>query len=94
MSEYFEEVVEEIKSSPKTKIKWVCPVCEGQELLKQKVVCQSDEEMEVQVTTGLGELYVEVSNEDDGILKKIKFPIRYCPWCGRKVREKYRKLKK
>jgi len=93
MSEDFEEVVEEIKSSPKTKIKWVCPVCEGQELLKQKVICQSDEEMEVQVTTGLGELYVEVSKGNE-VLEKTKFPIRYCPWCGRKIREKYKKLKK
>lgn len=93
MSEDFEEVVEEIKSSPKTKIKWVCPVCEGQELLKQKVICES-ENLDIQVTTGLGELYVEVSKGNEEIIKKTKFPIRYCPWCGRKVRERYKKLKK
>ena len=91
--EKFEEVVEEIKSSQKVKIKWVCPVCDGEELKKQKVICQSEEDMNIQVTTGLGELYVEVSNNEE-VLEKTKFPIRYCPWCGRKIREKYRKLKK
>jgi hypothetical protein len=90
MPDNFDEIVEEIKSSPKTKIKWICPVCEGQELRKQKVICES-ENLDIQVTTGLGELYVEVSNEDEEIIKKTKFPIRYCPWCGRKVRERYRK---
>ena len=93
MPEDFEEVMGEIKSAPKTKIKWICPICEGQELKKQKVICQSEDDVEVEVTTGLGELFVEVSKENE-VIEKTKFPIRYCPWCGRKVRERYRKLKK
>lgn len=87
-----DELVAEIRSVPKKKIKWVCPVCSGEELLKQKVIYKAEAGLGVEVTTELGELIVQVSQEED-IVEKTKFPIRYCPWCGRKIREKYKKHK-
>ena len=50
-------------------------------------------ELDVEVTTSIGELEINISKEDF-TLEQIKFPIRYCPWCGRKVRQAYKKSKK
>lgn len=80
----------EVKDSPKKRIKWICPVCDGATLNKEKILQSNMDHVDVQVSTGLGELVVEVDNEEN-VLKKSTFPIRYCPWCGRKIREKYRK---
>lgn len=82
----------EIRKEPKKRIKWVCPVCSGNKLEKGKITQSFSEELDVEVTTSIGELEIDISKEDL-ILEQIKFPIRYCPWCGRKVRQTYKKLK-
>lgn len=82
----------EIRKEPKKRIKWVCPVCSGNKLEKGKITQSFSEELDVEVTTSIGELEIDISKEDL-ILEQIKFPIRYCPWCGRKIRQTYKKLK-
>lgn len=95
MEENLEALVEdlrEIRNEPKKKIKWVCPICSGGKLEKGKVTQSFSDELDVEVTTSIGELEISISKEDF-ILEQIKFPIRYCPWCGRKIRQAYKKLK-
>lgn len=82
----------EIRKEPKKRIKWVCPVCSGNKLEKGKITQSFSEELDVEVTTSIGELEIDISKEDL-MVEQIKFPIRYCPWCGRKVRQTYKKLK-
>jgi rubrerythrin len=82
----------EIRKEPKKRIKWVCPVCSGNKLEKGKITQSFSDELDVEVTTSIGELEIDISKEDI-ILEQIKFPIRYCPWCGRKIRQSYKKLK-
>lgn len=82
----------EIRKEPKKRIKWVCPVCSGNKLEKGKITQSFSDELDVEVTTSIGELKIDISKEDI-ILEQIKFPIRYCPWCGRKIRQSYKKLK-
>ena len=83
----------EIRKEPKKRIKWVCPVCSGNKLEKGKITQSFSEELDVEVTTSIGELEIDISKEDL-MVEQIKFPIRYCPWCGRKIRQTYKKLKK
>jgi rubrerythrin len=82
----------EIRKEPKKRIKWVCPVCSGNKLEKGKITQSFSEELDVEVTTSIGELEIDISKEDL-MVEQIKFPIRYCPWCGRKIRQTYKKLK-
>lgn len=97
MDDNLEALVQDLRNvrkEPKKSIKWVCPICSGSKLEKGKVTQQTSlDELSVEVTTSIGELEVEISKEDN-ILEMIKFPIRYCPWCGRKIRQPYKKNKK
>ena len=88
MEQNIESLIQDIKHTPKKKIKWVCPICVGGELNKQKVVCNTIG-AELEVSTDIGELIVQVENDEGQMTSK--FPIRYCPWCGRKIRTKLRK---
>lgn len=93
MDENLENLVEFVHNSPKQKIGWTCPICSGSRLGKGKVTQTKSYNMDVEVTTSLGELEITVAEGDD-ILEHIKYPIKYCPWCGRKIKEPYRKIKK
>lgn len=93
MDKDLENELENAKKEPKKKIKWICPICDGDNLKKQKVIVESDNTF-ISVTEELGELIITITNENNEIIKQSKFPIKYCPWCGRKIREKYRKLEK
>lgn len=89
-----EELTKEIKDAPKTKkIKWVCPVCSGMALSRQKVLQQETNDLSIEITTELSEMIVTVF-KGDIVIEETKFPIKYCPICGRKLKEEYRKLKK
>lgn len=94
MGEELEELVESLKKVEKEprKNKWECPICSGASLSKGKVVSTVDQNLNIDVTTSLGELEISV-DDGENILEHIKYHIRYCPWCGRKVREPYRKRK-
>lgn len=96
MEHNLEDLVSEIHeiqcNEPKLNIKWACPICSGSRLTKGKVTQTKSYDMDVEVTTSLGELEITVA-EGDAILEHIKYPIRYCPWCGRKIRQVYRKNK-
>lgn len=96
MGEELEALVEElrdIRKEPKKNIKWVCPICSGAKLEKGKIMQSFSDELDVEVTTSIGELIISIAKEEL-ILEQIKFPIRYCPWCGRKIRQAYKKNKK
>ena len=88
-----DDLLEKIRRTDKKVLKWVCPICCGGDLSRQKVLYNTlDDDAEVEVNTALGELMVHVDSEEGEILSK--FPIRYCPWCGRKIREKLKKSTK
>ena len=96
MEDNLEALVQDLRETrkePKNHIKWVCPVCSGSKLEKGKITQSFSDELDVEVTTSIGELEINISKEDF-TLEQIKFPIRYCPWCGRKVRQAYKKSKK
>lgn len=96
MDENLEDLVlalREERNEPKAKNKWKCPICCGSCLSKGKVTQTKTYDMNVEVTTSMGELEIDVSEKNE-TLEHIKFPIRYCPWCGRKIRKEYRKKNK
>lgn len=88
-----EDLVNDIRSVQKEKIKWTCPICSGSNLSKGKVIETESYDTTVNVSTTLGELDVSVS-KNNVVLEHVMFPIRYCPWCGRKVKNPYKKTKK
>lgn len=90
MDDDIQELVDEIRTAPKTrKIKWVCPFCGGNPLSKQKVLQAESYDTKVDVTLLKGDMVVTVADGDD-LIEKTKFPIKYCPICGKKVK-KHRK---
>ena len=89
--EEFAKELEKPKKEPKQKIKWVCPFCSGNKLKKEKILF-NDEELTLEIKEDLGLILVVMYNNEDEQIYESTFPIKYCPVCGRKIKEKYRKL--
>lgn len=81
------------EKSPKTikKPRRICPFCKGDDLKKQKVILNKND-LNISVQEDIGELIVTIYDNENTITNQSKFHIKYCPLCGRKVNEKYRKL--
>jgi hypothetical protein len=65
-----------------------CPFCtEAKDFKKGKEVVAESKEIHTFVYIKEKELYIEETLNED-IIHQSKFPIKYCPICGRKVKFK------
>lgn len=91
--EAFAKELSEIKKpNSKQKVKRVCPICSGERLKKEKVIF-NNQELNIEIREELGRMVIQIFNQEDEEIYKSSFPIKYCPCCGRKVKDKYKKSK-
>lgn len=93
MEEQLDELLETIKTAKcEKKKKWICPICVGEgHLQKEKIIYKKPYKFEGVVGIFVNIIKRELSVkmiEDDEEVYESTIPIRYCPWCGRKVRRR------
>lgn len=66
----------------------ICDFCHNQsDFKKGKEIVQPSIAFHTFIHIEEKEIYIEVTNENDDITHKAKFPIKYCPICGKKLKD-------